>query len=1094
MNFGLDIGTGAIRSASGDARSDGGVDTYPAVTLALEEDVEGVDGEFDQTASFEHGDTTYLVGRAATRAAEELDRSPTPLFSNGVLEVGEPTQRALEQLISTALGEDSIDRLCYTTPGTIVDADEPTDVHRSTVATALEKQAVSTTAISKGFAVIYDQLAEDNYTGLGVCIESHSTSLALSYYGVPVLACTLAKGRSWIAEQAAAQTGHAPDQVDSVLSAFTLDPSAAGGGIERALAQAHDALAAALIEALEAQAAKADLQQGLSVPLAVAGDGAVEGIEFLLGGRFDAADLPVSVRGVRLAQAPGAAPARGALAAARDDVDAYEAVTWGEGGSNPSGAVDSAGTDDTDVVQASARSSRRADAGGADGDRRSTLSFDEDAAAEGADTGGDPITELFDRLGSREEAVDAVAEDLESVAGDLDAVCSTIDTVEEAVTRLEADLSSLEDETATIESRLETTASTAESASEGVASNREVVDSLEEELASAESTLESVADDITALEDGLDGVEASVERVNDDVRAVRDEVSVVREDVAADVEAVREEVTDVTADVETVTGEVKAVTADVDALETELATAIEDLETVDERVSATTADLETLSTDLEALAASRATTEDVEAIEDRTTALTDELTAVHDQTGETAQTVATLEAALASLSDAVEDRAATDRVESLFERLETVRADLSKTVDRVDAAADERLEIEEGLETAVAEVHADVVATRESLQVTQESLEAGIESVEDDLTSVRTALVNDIQRVEDDVQEVEDELETTLEDELSSVRTALENDIGTLESDVKGLANTLETDLEETRATLDEETDALERKIDESADTLATLRADVDDLESTSATQAGVRTLRTDLEADLGGLEDEVSGIEGKLDELEGEVSGLAKSLEALEDTVESELATHPTPADRPNVVSADALSTLETELEEIRSTVAALRTKLEAVAADVETDAEAATAIDDLAATVETLEGEAGDRSRALSALEDRVVELEGAVEADTEQSAPVDESAMESVRDQMTALESRLEAIESADGASSGAPGSVAEGSAERGGETRGAAKPRLASMAGIGGGSAGVVAGATAALTGATAIGVGIVVIGIVLLVLGGVVADS
>jgi len=163
---------------------------------------------------------------------------------------------------------------------------------------------------AKGFAVVYDQLAADNYTGLGICLESQTTSAALAYYGVPAMAVTIAKGREWIVERAAGETGHAPAQVAGVLEEFVLDPDAAAGDIENALAGAYDALVAELIDAVRAEADETDVQQGLSVPIAIGGDGAIEGVEFLVGGRFDAAALPFSVRGVRLADGPAESAVR----------------------------------------------------------------------------------------------------------------------------------------------------------------------------------------------------------------------------------------------------------------------------------------------------------------------------------------------------------------------------------------------------------------------------------------------------------------------------------------------------------------------------------------------------------------------------------------------------------------------------------------------------------------------------------------------------------------------------------------------------------------------------------------------------------------
>lgn len=514
MANGLDIGTGALRAAR-DGTDGPVIDTEPPVVLSADgADLEAAGVSVDDARTVEAGGSTYLVGSDAERVAAELDVDPDPLFSRGVLTVEPYAEPGFSTLVSDLLDDGTGERLCYTTPGTLVDGDEATAVHRTTIDTVLDDRGYDATPISKGFAVVYDQLAEDKYTGLGICIESDVTSVSLSYYGVPVLAFSLSKGGDWIVDRAASDGDHDPSAVASAFETFALDPDAATGGIESALARAHDALAEELVEAFATESEATELDRGIAVPVAVAGTHAVDGVEFLLGGRLDAADLPFSIRGVRLADDPAECPARGALTAAAADVDAYEEVTWSE-------RVRS-GTDDGDARDVSSGSAQ--------------LQVDERDLEEPADTSGadEAIDRLFDRLATRDEEVERVAENL----ADLEERTATRDAVDAVETRLANDHETLADDVATLRATVDDLSVDVDRLAESAIDREELDESVErlessvdadiaelrDELSTAVETTTTIEERIDALSDRLDEHVAESASV-DDLDAARGDLS-----------------------------------------------------------------------------------------------------------------------------------------------------------------------------------------------------------------------------------------------------------------------------------------------------------------------------------------------------------------------------------------------------------------------------------------------------------------------------------------------------------------------------------------------------------------------------------------
>ena len=363
MVTGFDVGTRGFRVARGEPGSSTVSETSPLYLRVSDDDFEDTDLSRSALSTVRVDGETYVVGPDATRAAAAVGGEPERLLDHGVLSDRDCAAEVFAAIASEFLGppgdggagggsghDDA--RLAYSVPGSVVDASLPTRAHRETVATVLDDLGYEPTPVASGFAVVYDALAGENLTGVGVAVGAASTAVALVYYGVPVLAFSVAKGGEWVAEQAAAATGEPVDQIVSVQSRTTIE-SGGGDGVEGALARGYDALVGDVVAATVSEATEGDVREGVSVPVVVGGEGAVPGLAVLAAGRFDECDLDLRVTDARLVDEPAVSVARGALAAAADDVDAFADVTWGAtGGFSGGGDIDpeSAGADGPTLV------------------------------------------------------------------------------------------------------------------------------------------------------------------------------------------------------------------------------------------------------------------------------------------------------------------------------------------------------------------------------------------------------------------------------------------------------------------------------------------------------------------------------------------------------------------------------------------------------------------------------------------------------------------------------------------------------------------------------------------------------------------------
>jgi cell division ATPase FtsA len=172
-------------------------------------------------------------------------------------------------------------------------------------------------------AVIYSELADSNFTGLGISFGAGMTNVCLAYYAVPVMKFSIARGGDWIDEETANATGETVDKVTSIKEDdFRLDFTTDAGGVEGALAIYYDNLLDYVIENIVAEVNEEDVEEGLDVPVVVTGGtSSPAGFEELFEERLANADIPFNVSGVQQASEPLYSVARGALVAARTEED-----------------------------------------------------------------------------------------------------------------------------------------------------------------------------------------------------------------------------------------------------------------------------------------------------------------------------------------------------------------------------------------------------------------------------------------------------------------------------------------------------------------------------------------------------------------------------------------------------------------------------------------------------------------------------------------------------------------------------------------------------------------------------------------------------
>ncbi|WP_254862625.1 hypothetical protein [Halovivax gelatinilyticus] len=326
MAKGLDVGTMNILSAQQDGND----------TVFVQQRNSFVEIEYSDMAEqmlsrsevlhIRKDDKVYVVGDDALNFANIFNKETRRPMSQGILSSDEKSAIPMMKLIiEQVVGDPQYpdEKLYFSTPADPIDSNLSTLYHQKTIESFLNDMGYDAEPINEGMSVIYSELADNNFTGLGISFGAGMTNVCLAYYAVPVMKFSVARGGDWIDEQAARATGTPVDKVTSIKEDdFELDFTTDVGGVEGALSIYYENLLDYVIQKTVSEVDEEDVEEGLDIPVVVTGGtSSPNGFEALFRDHLEDANIPFSISGVSHADEPLYSVARGGLVAARSDED-----------------------------------------------------------------------------------------------------------------------------------------------------------------------------------------------------------------------------------------------------------------------------------------------------------------------------------------------------------------------------------------------------------------------------------------------------------------------------------------------------------------------------------------------------------------------------------------------------------------------------------------------------------------------------------------------------------------------------------------------------------------------------------------------------
>ncbi len=270
------------------------------------------------------GDQIIVHGNESEALADLLQVETRHPMDKGFLNPQEPDNlNRLSHIIETLCGKSKEKQLVYySVPAAPYGEEDSLTYHEKTLNQVLDALGYKAKSITEGLAVVYAELEDSNYTGIGISCGGGLCNVCLSYLSVPIFSFSVPKAGDFIDASSATVTGDRANRVRIAKESSFHFNGHFDDKVHQALAVYYDDMIRALVDALKDQLSKS---RGMSrvarpVPLVISGGSALPGgFRDRFENVLQESKIPIALSEIRLAENPLNSTAKGALIAAMID-------------------------------------------------------------------------------------------------------------------------------------------------------------------------------------------------------------------------------------------------------------------------------------------------------------------------------------------------------------------------------------------------------------------------------------------------------------------------------------------------------------------------------------------------------------------------------------------------------------------------------------------------------------------------------------------------------------------------------------------------------------------------------------------------------
>jgi hypothetical protein len=274
-------------------------------------------------AYYRDGDDLIIYGSASERFANMFNAESRRPMADGLLNPREKQAwPVLEAILLTMVpkARTAGENLAFSVPAAIAGKESELVYHEATLRRYFQSLGYRAVAINEGLAVIFAELEDQNFTGIGVSCGGGMCNATLAYLSIPSIMFSIAKGGDFIDRSVGAVVDEHATRVKVLKEEGTLDLSRPPRDkFEKALHIYYEDLTESLVEGLRRAISTAEKlpRTDRALPIVLAGGTAkARGFRDLFERTLRTRSLPFEIAEIRTASDPLTATARGALIAA----------------------------------------------------------------------------------------------------------------------------------------------------------------------------------------------------------------------------------------------------------------------------------------------------------------------------------------------------------------------------------------------------------------------------------------------------------------------------------------------------------------------------------------------------------------------------------------------------------------------------------------------------------------------------------------------------------------------------------------------------------------------------------------------------------
>lgn len=274
-----------------------------------------------------HQNRLYVIGDPAFELANVFEKDARRPMKDGMISPYEPEALVIvDQVIHQLMGPPQIDgEICaFSVPAAPIDMERDNIYHQGVLESLLSRNGYRPKAVLEGQAIVFAELGETGYTGIGISCGGGMFNVCVSYKSIVAAAFSTSRGGDWIDQSVGKAVGLAGSQVAGIKESgiSILRPK---GRVEEAIAIYYRNLIRYTIEHIRRQIESSDSMPefGEPIPIVFAGGTSMIG-DFIEITRqeIEKVKFPFELSDIRLAPDPLHTVAKGCLTAALQEADA----------------------------------------------------------------------------------------------------------------------------------------------------------------------------------------------------------------------------------------------------------------------------------------------------------------------------------------------------------------------------------------------------------------------------------------------------------------------------------------------------------------------------------------------------------------------------------------------------------------------------------------------------------------------------------------------------------------------------------------------------------------------------------------------------